>query len=522
MRQFSIFNFSAKGGSASGGQFSNNDSILKLRHLKLFRNWKLEIKNSRARVACAGQLSLQVLIIGSIATVLIAGFTMWARVYVTNVLRGSLKAQAFTIAEAGIEYYRWHLAHAPQDFKDGNSVASSTYVHPYFDKNNNRLGQFDLTITAPASGTTIMTIQSTGKIDTDPTIKKIIKVKMGLPSFARYSVASNSNIRFGSGTDVYGVLHSNGGIHFDGVAHNVVTSAVSAYDDPDYSEPNAFGVYTRVSPQDPFPPAAVPVRNDVFMAGRQFPVPAVDFNGITANLSALKTLATSTSGYYRAGSGAKGYDLLLKTNDKFDLYRVDSVTGLSGNCSNNSYQESGWGSWSIASETLLASNVNFPANGIIFIEDDLWVRGQVNTARLNIAAGRFPVNASTYANITTNTNLLYTNYDGQDVIALTSQNNLNVGLFSDDVFKIDAALVAQNGRVGRYHYAPQCGSTATRSQLTSYGMIGSNTRYGWAWTDGTGYQTRTINYDGYLLYGPPPSFPTTASQYDIISWDEVK
>jgi hypothetical protein len=53
-------------------------------------------------------------------------------------------------------------------------------------------------------------------------------------------------------------------------------------------------------------------------------------------------------------------------------------------------------------------------------------------------------------------------------------------------------------------------------------MIATNQRYGWAWTDGTGYQNRVITYDGNLLYGPPPNFPITASQYDIIKWDEVR
>jgi hypothetical protein len=53
-------------------------------------------------------------------------------------------------------------------------------------------------------------------------------------------------------------------------------------------------------------------------------------------------------------------------------------------------------------------------------------------------------------------------------------------------------------------------------------MIGTNVRYGFAYTDGNGYQTRTINYDANLLYGPPPSFPLTGDQYEVISWREVK
>ncbi len=472
--------------------------------------------------SCSGQMSLQVLILGAVATFLLSGFVLWTNTYVTTVSRDANKSQAFSIAEAGIEYYRWHLAHAPLDFKDGQT-GSGPYVHAFYDRNGVRLGQFDLEITPPANGTTIVTIKSTGRVDADPTVSKIIKVKMGLPSFARYSVAANANIRFGEGTKVYGQLHSNGGIRFDGTAYNLVTSAVASYDDPDHAGGSEFGVHTHLAPTDPLPPVAMPVRNDVFKAGRQFPMPAVDFNGITQNLADMKTAAQTASGYYRGASGGLGYEIILKTTDKFDIYRVNSVTSLSNNCRNNSGSaEAGWGSWTVSTRTLLASNVNFPSNGIIFVEDDLWISGQIATARLNIGAGRFPVNSSTYANITTNADLLYTNYDGQDVIGLISQNNLNVGFSSEDDLRIDAALIAQNGRVGRYHYASQCGTGYTRTKISAFGMLATNQRYGWAYTDGTGYQTRVITYDANLLYGPPPSFPITASQYDIISWEEIK
>ncbi len=317
-----------------------------------------------------GQLSLQVLILGAVAVILISGFVLWADTYVTNVSRSTDKSQAFTIAEAGIEYYRWHLAHAPQDFTDGNATSTGPYVHVFRDKDSARLGQFELSITPPASGTTIITVQSTGKVDSDPTITKVIKVKMGLPSLARYSVAANADIRFGEGTQVYGQLHSNGGIRFDGIAYNLVTSARTNYDDPDHSGANEFGVHTHISPVDPLPPANVPVRSDVFKAGRQFPTPAVDFYGITYDLANLKTLASSSQGYYRGPSGGKGYEIILKTNDTFDIYRINVVSSGSSSCRNNSTKsDSLWGTWTYETKTLLASNVAFPANGVIFTED---------------------------------------------------------------------------------------------------------------------------------------------------------
>jgi hypothetical protein len=53
-----------------------------------------------------------------------------------------------------------------------------------------------------------------------------------------------------------------------------------------------------------------------------------------------------------------------------------------------------------------------------------------------------------------------------------------------------------------------------------YGMIASQERYGFAYTDGTGYQNRIIIFDPNLLYSPPPSFPLTADYYTPIFWNE--
>jgi len=58
--------------------------------------------------------------------------------------------------------------------------------------------------------------------------------------------------------------------------------------------------------------------------------------------------------------------------------------------------------------------------------------------------------------------------------------------------------------------------------LSLFGMIASYGRYGFAYTDGTGYTTRHISYDANLLYAPPPNFPLTSDQYSILSWQEVK
>ena len=126
----------------------------------------------------------------------------------------------------------------------------------------------------------------------------------------------------------------------------------------------------------------------------------------------------------------------------------------------NSLSQTGWGTWTIrttgSGNTTLVGNYAIPANGLIFIEDNVWVEGQINTARVTLASARFPDNPSTRPNITVNNNLLYTNYDGQDVLSLISQGNINTGLGSSDTLRIDSALIAQNGRAGRYYYSNNC------------------------------------------------------------------
>lgn len=482
-----------------------------------------------------GQLTIQMLIFGGIAVIIMGSFVTWSNIVVRDTARNADRAQAFAIAEAGIEYYRWHLAHAPLDFKDGTGQPGP-YVHDYTDKNGVVMGQFVLDIVPPPINTTIVTITSTGKVLNNPTANKVIKVKMGVPSYAKFAALTNAINRFGQGTEVFGPIHSNQGVRFDGLAHNLVTSAAFTYDDPDHGPGNEYGVHTHID----LPPATTTndtfrilestsspftQRTDVFLAGRQLQVPGVDFTALTQTLSTIKDNASS-SGLYYASSTALGYHVVLKTNNSFDLYRVTAlVPSPNSNCTNSQNQSSnqgGWGLWSIQAETKLATSTPLPANGLMFLEDDIWVDGTINGSRVTIASGRFPTNSATYSSITVNNNLLYTSVSGADVISLIAQKNINVGFVSSDTIRIDGALVAQNGRAGRYYYNSNCGTGYIRSAFTSYGMLASNLRYGFAYSNGTGYGTRNLVYDSNLIYGPPPSFPITTDQYSLISWEELK
>lgn len=471
-----------------------------------------------------GAILVQILVLAGLSSLLISSLAAWA----ASSLRASRnelnRELAFQIAEAGIEYYRWHLAHAPTDYKDGTQL-NGPYIHDFKDKNGKTLGTFSLDITPPPTGSTKVKIRSTGSVLGYSNLSRILEVEVAKPSLAKFSVITENDIRFGEGTEVFGPIHSNGGVRFDGLAHNIVSSALSDYNDPDHSGGDEFAVHTHVSPTDPVPPADVPLRPDVFEAGRLFPVPAIDFGKFTNDLSQIKSQAQS-SGKYFGNSGKSGYHFVLKTNDTFDAYKVTALVPVPNNCNDNQGQFD-WGTWSIKTETFLG-NYPFPSNGLIFAEDDVWVDGQISSARLMIACGRFPENHGQETHITINNNLLYTNYDGSDSIGLVAQGNINAGMVSANILRIDAALIAKNDRVGRYYYRPPysnksaCSPYHIRDTITLYGMLGTNKRYGFAYDDGTGYQNRNIIYDANLLFSPPPNFPLTTDQYQIVSWKEIK
>jgi len=474
-----------------------------------------------------GMIIVQTMVFATIVIMIIGALSGWAATTIKAQRIAFNREQAFQSAEAGIDYYRWHLAHAPTDYQDGTGT-SGPYIHSLQDKNGNTVGQFSLSIIAPSNGSTLVKINSIGSSSLDSLYLRKIESQVAKPSIAKYSVAGNDAMRFGEGTEVYGPIHVNGGIRFDGLAHNIVSSAATIYDDADHSGGNEIGVHTHVNPppgsgiNNTFRlaesnPNSIPSRPDVFEAGRLISQPIINFSGFTTDLATLKANAIS-EGFYRGavGSGFVGYHIVLKTNDTFDLYKINSWASL-GDCSSS---PSGTSSWSIGTQTL-QGNYSFPVNGIIFMEDHVVVNGQISGARLTITAADL-INPIVNKNIIINNDILYTTYNGADVIGLIGQAGVMVGMISEDNLKIDAALIAQNDKVGRFYYEGWDCTYENRTVVSLYGMIASYARYGFAFTDGTGYTTRSITYDANLLYAPPPGFPLTSDQFEILSWQEIK
>jgi hypothetical protein len=174
--------------------------------------------------------------------------------------------------------------------------------------------------------------------------------------------------------------------------------------------------------------------------------------------------------------------------------------------------------YSISSYNGAWQTFTIPDDGVIFVEDNVWIQGTINNRKVTIAAADLLGGPAPSVYILND--IRYTNYTGTDIIGIIAQNNIEIGWASENDLRIDAALLAQQGRVGREHYLDKGYNPDSKSVITVYGAIATNLRYGFAWTDGTGYQTRNIYYDNSLLYYPPPYFPT-GTQYELDLWEEL-
>lgn len=426
------------------------------------------------------------------------------------------KASARQIAEAGINYYLWHLTHDSKDYADGTGdtcdPSCGPYIHDYKNAKGEVIGTYSLEITPPETGENYATVVATGQL-TSSAEKKIIEARIGIPSFAQYSLLSTDDLWFHPSDKTYGRVHSNVGVRHQGEAFNGIVTA---------SQETYYGTSESCGQQgwhpgvwcDDYP--ACPLLH----SGYNFPVPPIDFNTITADLAQIKTDAQA-GGLYFGASGNKGYHIVLNQTS-FQLYRVtDTKCAAQRTC--NVYTQAGWMRVAddINTETLIGS-YNFPANGLVFTEDNLWIEGIINNAQLTFAAARFPDTASTNASIIVNNNLLYTNYDGTDKIGLITQKFITLPKISPNFLEINAVMVSQHGTV-EYHDYPQ----TIYDTVKIHGAIATNGSHIFSWIAGgsepvvvtSGYRNTILEYDEYLTLGPPPSFPTTGV-YAILFWEE--
>lgn len=522
------------------------------------------------RIKNKGTALVYVLAIIGAASVLFAGTIQFVTSHVKQSTSLEADQQAFHVAEAGIFFYRWYLAHniegktagQIQDFWDGDPLGqddngdgdcddpdtadgdgdgTEAYVGDY-----EGIGQYRICITPPQTYSTVLHIQSEGTATSSGIAKKrTIRARQRKPSWSEFAILANADTRLSAGTEVFGPMHVNGGFRFDGVAHNIVTSSETTYRDPDtgYTRP---GVWTDWSNE-----YNNNLHSKVFKAGKRFPVAVQDFNGVTSNFDEMRDLAIVNDMYF--DNSGQGRYVILKvdgsdpTKGTMEIYIVDSYDSnytpiLAESCHDESvcikYRPNGscrkWGTQEVcSSQDPIIKNISAENAQIVYVNDNIWIEGNLPVdTKLTIGA-HDPGSAQPRIFIGMD-DIEYEDRDSDCVLGLAAEGNIELirnseGLHSvndsDERHElvIDAVLLSQYGRVGRDNWS-DCKDT-----ITLYGAIATNARMGFGYANNVycenawrpnGFEYRNLFFDGNLLYSPPPMFPT-GSTYAMDLWEEV-
>jgi len=464
-----------------------------------------------------GYIAVLVLVFSSIFATILLGLTGFILVQNKASIGKEYKERAVQIAEAGLDYYRWFLAHNPGDLMDGTGEPGP-YEHEYEDPETGVIGTFSLEVDGNQECNTVTSIDivSTGWSSGEPSIRRVVSGKYAQPSVAEYAYIINSNVWAGSDRDIKGRYHSNGGIRMDGTNQSLVTSAVE-----DWLCTSSFGC----SPNQ--------TQDGVFGGGPNtelwsFPSEPVDFVGITQDLVNMKTQAQESGLYFGPVGGEsnrRGYHAIFQNDGTLDMYRVTNTSYNWGYDSSAGWQRD---YNRITNETFLG-NYTVPSDcSLIFVEDKLWIEGVVN-GKITIASA--DVSQPNYdTDIILNGDISYTTQDGSDGLTAIAEDDVLITLYSPDTMSLSGIFIAQNGHFGRNYYSeeyPSYGySNATRYSLSITGSIVSNGRVGTSWSCGgsfcSGYENRDNSYDRKLATDPPPLTPFVDDEYQFIEWLEVE
>ncbi|MDR3547845.1 MAG: hypothetical protein P4M11_06205 [Candidatus Pacebacteria bacterium] len=479
-----------------------------------------------------GYLMLMALVFGSIFLGLLAALSSYVLSENHAEVVSISKSKALAIAEAGLEYYRWHLAHFPTDLQNGTGQPGP-YTIPYNDPEGGQTGSIQLSITGnQACGQiTSIDIQSKGMSSDGAGGTATLDARYAKPSVALYSYILNSSVWAGADRIINGPYHSNGGIHMDGTVNAPVTSSLSSWTcttsfgcNSNMTEPGVFGSGT----------------NSTLWS---YPTPQVDFSAISADFSSLKTTAKASGLYFprissgTSGSNAgEGYHLIFNSNGTVTVYKVTAETNVPSLPIDNQSQTTVQPDYTLIKTQSLYNDgshsngvYTIPSGcGLVFVEDNTWIEGTIPSEITLVAAN--VTNTGVTPNIMLPNNITYSNPSGTSGLTAISSNDILITPNSPQNMTLNGIFIAQGGAFGRNYYGENSSGQMTcpntyepRGTLTIHGTTVSNLRTGTQWENGcstgnAGYQSRIDAFDRQLSTNPPPFTPFVSTTYEFVNW----
>jgi hypothetical protein len=462
------------------------------------------------------------------------------------------QGSAFQIAESGLNYYRWYLAHNPTDLQNGTGGAGP-YQIEYKDAEGNPVGKYSLQVAGnvQCGQVSAVDITSTGWTYDNPSLKKTVSARYARPSVAKYAYVLNSNVWMGSTESVHGPFYSNGGIHMDATNDATVSSKLPTWTCT--STWGCSGSQTKPGVFGSGPGSALWI----------YPAQWIDFSGIASSFTGLRTTAKASGLYFGLSSasgnchgnhgngngyaygncnsnsqghqndGDLGWHFVFKSDGTVDVSRVKSVTTVWGQDINQNNVQDGY---IIKTETQPESFL-LPGNcSLAFVEDNAWIEGTVKGKQTIVVANIDAVSGA-YRDVVIHGNLNYTTTTGTDGLTVVAQRNIMMPLDSPDTLSLNGIFVAQSGLIGRNYYEyVQGGNHNVPSQYKNYvtrtgfslnGTIVQNISGATEWVNNngacvSGYCSDTNSYDANLANNPPAMTPFTSVDYQFLKWNEVR
>jgi Tfp pilus assembly protein PilX len=459
----------------------------------------------------SGQLLVLVLVFGAIFLIIVTSFisSVVSQARVVDVRFEQQRASE--IAEAGLNYYAWFLAHNPGDISGGG-----TFV--YEDPEDGRVGTYELNVAGESYCGQISTVEvtSTGRTDANPDALAIISATYKRPTVAEYAFITNTTTRYGSSRVITGPVHSNQQVQMDGFHNSFVGSGVATLGGND-------GVYTTSGNATP----------GLF----RFPITGIDFFNLTIDMIGMRTSAQA-DGIFYGPSGDWGYRVVFNGDSTIDVYRVTNTQNYWSFSSTEDWHRGERND--ITGMTQIANNLPIPVDcPVLFFEDKVWIEGAIN-GKVAIAAGLNTSN--TQNNIVVHDDVSYIAGTNAGLVAI-AEDDVDMGIDVPTDLIANGIYIAQNGRFGRNHYCENCGEWTgpfwnrvftnyglpnnldpfvSRDSLTRLGSVVGNVGAGTEWMSGTthlsGFRSRVTSFDRDQIDDPPPLTPSTNDAYELQDW----
>ena len=361
------------------------------------------------------------------------------------------RVKAFNIADAGVNAYLYELRHDTDYYLTTPTLTARTEE-----------GSWSVVAVPPTASTPYLTLRSSGRLDSGVASRTVIAT-VRFPTFADYMFLEDCDIGIGSGALVNGKVHSNHNISNSGRITGLAT---------------AYGTFTNLSGGK---------TDKGFLAGPS-KVALIPFNDVKPVMDAMKAIGQRTGAAGYAGpapAGKQGYEITFSGTS----YTRRTVTG---------FTSSGY----VVANDAVAYPI--PNVGVMYFEDDIWVKGDYGLS----------VTVAGSANIYVVGSLQPTDPDSNTTMGLIADVNVSVpGQYSviPDNMTIQAALLARTGSVTSTYGSRQKASLTIDGSLADV-QVGAFSG---------AFARRTYTYDSRLDLFPPPLYPTVRTDsLKVQTWVE--